>query len=35
MAPGWATAHPEVSAQLGVQADRTGLQIARAWVGLI
>ena len=35
MAAGWATAHPKVSAQLGVQADRTGLQIARAWVGLI
>ena len=35
MAAGWATAHPAVSAQLGVQADRTGLQIARAWVGLI
>lgn len=35
MAPGWAGAHPEMSARLGARADRTGLEIARAWVGLI
>jgi GMP synthase-like glutamine amidotransferase len=35
MATGWAKAHPVLSERLGVQADLAGLQIARAWVGLI
>jgi GMP synthase-like glutamine amidotransferase len=35
MASGWAEAHPGLAARLGVEADQTGLQIARAWVGLI
>ena len=35
MEAGWAEAHPDLAARLGAEADRTGLQIARAWVGLI
>ena len=35
MSAGWASAHPSLAATLGAQADRAGLQIARAWVGLI
>jgi GMP synthase (glutamine-hydrolysing) len=35
MEAGWVEAHPDLAARLGAEADRTGLQIARAWVGLI
>lgn len=35
MCRGWAAAHPGLAASLGGQADRAGLQIARAWVALV
>jgi GMP synthase (glutamine-hydrolysing) len=35
MSPGWTTRHPELARTRGAEADRNGLALARAWVGLI
>jgi GMP synthase-like glutamine amidotransferase len=35
MSPGWAKAHPHLSARHGADADAHGLSLARAWVSLI
>lgn len=35
LSPGWSAAHPGLAATRGVEADRHGLALARAWVALI
>lgn len=35
LSPGWRDRHDDLSVSLGAEADRHGLAIARAWVGMI
>ena len=35
LSPGWSAAHPGLAATRGIEADRHGLALARAWVALI